>query len=61
MTSKHRTNTIDTSATSKQVRETTDRELTEEQLAQITGGGDDWEAPGGSFLAKGGFWGKRAP
>jgi bacteriocin-like protein len=32
------TNTINTSATSKQVRKPSDRELTEDQLNQITGG-----------------------
>jgi bacteriocin-like protein len=36
--SKHQTNTIDTSATSKQVHESTDRELTANELAHVSGG-----------------------
>ena len=36
--SKHQTNAINTSATSKQVRESTDRELTEDELAHVSGG-----------------------
>ena len=36
--SKHRTNAINTSATRKQVREFTDRELTEDELAHVSGG-----------------------
>ena len=36
--SKHRTNAINTSATRKQVRESTDRELTEDELAHVSGG-----------------------
>jgi bacteriocin-like protein len=32
------TNAINTSATSKQVRESTDRELTKEELDQVVGG-----------------------
>jgi hypothetical protein len=36
--SKHQTNAINTSATSKQVRESTDRELTKEELDQVVGG-----------------------
>ena len=35
---KHQTNAINTSATSKQVRESTDRELTEDELAHVSGG-----------------------
>jgi bacteriocin-like protein len=35
---KHRTNAINTSATSKQVREPMDRELTADELEHITGG-----------------------
>jgi bacteriocin-like protein len=35
---KHQTNEINTSATSKQVRESTDRELTKEELDQVVGG-----------------------
>jgi bacteriocin-like protein len=36
--SKHQTNAINTSATSKQVRESTDRELTANELAHVSGG-----------------------
>jgi bacteriocin-like protein len=36
--SKHQTNAINTSATSKQVREPTGRELTEDELAHVSGG-----------------------
>jgi bacteriocin-like protein len=36
--SKHQTNAINTGATSKQVREFTDRELTEDELAHVSGG-----------------------
>jgi bacteriocin-like protein len=36
--SKHQTNAINNSATSKQVRESTDRELTENELAHVSGG-----------------------
>jgi hypothetical protein len=36
--SKHQTNTINTSATSKQVREPTDRQLTADELEHVTGG-----------------------
>jgi bacteriocin-like protein len=32
------TNAVNTSATSKQVREPTDRELTEDELARVSGG-----------------------
>jgi hypothetical protein len=35
---KHRTNAINTSATSKQVREPMDRELTADELDHVTGG-----------------------
>jgi bacteriocin-like protein len=35
---KRQTNTINTCATSKQVRKSTDRELTKEELEQIVGG-----------------------
>ena len=35
---KRQTNTISTSATTKQVRESTDRELTKEELDQVVGG-----------------------
>ena len=35
---KHQTNAINTSATSKQVRESTDRELTANELAHVSGG-----------------------
>jgi hypothetical protein len=37
--SKHPTNAINTSATSKQVRESTDRELTANELEHVLGGG----------------------
>jgi hypothetical protein len=37
--SKHRTNAINTSGTSKQVREPTDLELTADELEHIWGGG----------------------
>jgi bacteriocin-like protein len=36
--SKHQTNAINTSATSKQVREPTGRELTTNELAHVSGG-----------------------
>jgi hypothetical protein len=36
--SKHQTTAHDTGGTSEQVRESTDRELTEDHLNQITGG-----------------------
>jgi bacteriocin-like protein len=36
--SKHQTNAINTSATSNQVREPTGRELTEDELAHVSGG-----------------------
>jgi hypothetical protein len=36
--SKHQTNTINTSATSKQVREPTDRQLSADELEHVTGG-----------------------
>ena len=36
--SKHQTNAINTSATSKQVRESTDRELTTDELEHVSGG-----------------------
>ena len=41
---KHQTNAINTSATSKQVREPMDRELTADELEHITGG--SWKASG---------------
>jgi bacteriocin-like protein len=51
--SAHQTNTIDTSGTSKQVRESTDRELTANELAHVSGGrksGGGQPATGAMFL-----------
>ena len=52
--SKHQTTAINTSATSKQVRKSTDRELTANELAHVSGGrksGGGQPATGAMFLA----------